>query len=286
MAKLPVIDTIAAAYAAVFAGVKPLSRAAAVPLMVMLVVIVRDALPESPRDADPFGDILRGILPIVAFIPFETQFCRYVLKLSPDQRPRFGFPWGSRESWYLVHSIGINAAAMATFAALWGYLPRLLDAGDLAASRAEIGTGGLGLLSLLLILVLTVAAVGVFARLFLALPAASVGRVGDWRHIWRLARGNAFRIALAQIIGMLSLIAVQIWFLLPVFLFSVFQGPARPRGQLPHPEFNIVEVVVTFAANLLVLFNFLVVLAIAALSYRFLVTGTHGTAEPAAAVPA
>ena len=258
--KLPANRIIGEAYGFVFANLGPLARAAAVPYAVLTVSLLRWLWAGYEHHMSPYALAMWILIQIAAVIPFQTQAYRFALALTPDSRPRFGWPWSQRETRFALHSLGLVLVALAisfvTVAILAAY-----DGADGTAPSSEALGPTMARLTLLGA-VSTIVALYVNARLSPVLAAASVGRPANWGMVWRATSGNGWRIAWAIVVAIVPWVAANL-------LIGIL---TRDVTFLP------VLVVINLFANGLTLLGMAVLITAVALAYRHLVLG--GAAPP------
>jgi hypothetical protein len=256
--KLSANEIIGAAFEHVFTNLKPLARAAAVPLAVMLAGTLRAELAEQEGHIETYAALLWWIIQFAAIVPFQTQVYRFAVGGDADSTPRFGWPWTMRETRFVVNATGLiilNAAALGL---------ALVVAAGLGATAPD-SSGGRTAASLVLVgLPVAILMLYINARLGLVLAAASVGRSTRWRDIWQATSGNGWRIVWIMIV------ATMPW----VLLSGLVQGLTASTDSL------LVLAFLGVAAAVISLFAIALPATALGLAYRRLVVGA-GPAPPA-----
>ena len=190
--KLPVNQIIGETFGHVFGNLRPLARAAVVPWIALIAVALRGELAQQEGHMTIYGTVLWTVVQVAAVIPFQTQVYRFAVAATPDNTPRFGWPWGARETRcalnvlaLLMLSAGILAAALVVAFAVTGPGPQASssEAMDRIAAIATLA----GLPTAIVVLYGT-------ARLSLVLPAAAVGHPANWRVLWQATSANGWRL--------------------------------------------------------------------------------------------
>lgn len=213
--KLPVIETTAAAYDALWRYRDDLLRVAAVPAAITFgiylamawqldVELVGDPLNPPAMSPGALALILALWLP---FILFSVNWTR-VLLLGGASVRGLGLHWGLRETKYLLRMLAMMLAAM--LAALVASLPFILAFVVVGFAAGDVGTmagPGLGVESKTEALLIALVAVPVIVvefyvmfRLMLALPATALDRPGALGLAWNVAKGTVGRLVLVYLL--------------------------------------------------------------------------------------
>lgn len=190
-AKLPANAIIGEAYGFVFANLRPLARAAAVPFAVTTLGLLRSILAEREGGMAAWSVVLWMIIEFGAAVPFQTQVYRFVTALTADRVPQLGWPWGRRETAYLLNALGLMAASMAAAALVAAIVAGLALPSD-GTREEQMALLGVVILFVGVPIALLIAFAS--ARISLVFPAAAVGHATNWRRMWRATEGNGWRI--------------------------------------------------------------------------------------------
>ena len=251
--KLPVRRIIGDAYGIVFNNLRPLARAAAVPYAILTLSLLRWLWAGYEHNMAAYALVMWILIQIAAIVPFQTQTYRFALALTPDSRPRLGWPWGQRETMFVLHSLGLLLVAFVISVVTVAILAAFGGAGGDVSSNEALNQAMprfalLGTIS-------TIVALYVNARLSPVLAAAAVGRPANWQMIWRATSGNGWRIVWAIVVAIIPWIAANL--LIGVLTQGVTLLP--------------VLVVINLVANVLTLLGMAVLMTVVALVYRHLV---------------
>lgn len=243
---LPVLETVRAAYLALWAGRDDALRLAAVPAVAFLVLNlfiswqVMSAAPDPavpPEATIPFAvDPWVVALSVLGLIPATLFSCNWqrALLLGGAAAPGLGLRWGWRETRFLGATILIGVAMMVTalvvgVAVLLVFRVIGMVLGVVLGAPADPAAPQSALLTVAAGLPVVVAEIYVALRLVLALPATALDGSDGLRRAWRLARGNVPRIFAALLLVVLPfyLGAFLVEFLLArtgLFLVAPFTG--------------------------------------------------------------
>lgn len=219
--KLPVLETVAAAYAAAWGQRDDLLRVAALPALATfglnLVLAWRFGMGVASDPLDPpepgVGALLLMLLAWVPMTLFAVNWTR-VLLLGPEAVKGLGLRWGRRETMYLLRALLILAAA--TLAGVIVALPLVVllvvlgvaagffgATGDAGAAAQQMAAGTGFMLGLLAAVPLIVVEIYVMFRLLLALPATALDRAGAIDLAWSASKGSVLRLFLAYFLVVL-----------------------------------------------------------------------------------
>jgi hypothetical protein len=200
-AKLPANAIIGEAYGFVFGNLRPLARAAAVPFGIMTVGLLRSMLAEREGGMPIYAVALWMIIEFGAAIPFQTQVYRFATAMTADRTPQLGWPWGRRETAYLLNAIGLMIASIVAAALAGAIVAAVMLPGGGGTREEQMARLGLALLFIGVPLALVIAYAS--ARISPVFPAAAVGHPTNWRVLWRATEGNGWRIFWIMVIAIL-----------------------------------------------------------------------------------
>jgi hypothetical protein len=200
-AKLPANAIIGQAYGFVFGNLTPLARAAAVPFGVLTVGLLRSILAEREGGMATYAVVLWMALEFAAAVPFQTQVYRFVTGLTADRMPQLGWPWGRRETTYVLNAIGLMLVSVAAAAFVGAVVAIFILPGG-GTSREDL-LAWLGLAMLFIGVPIALAMAYASARIALVFPAAAVGHRTGWRTMWRATEGNGWRIFWIMVVAIL-----------------------------------------------------------------------------------
>lgn len=236
---LPILDTVGAAYEALWAGRDDALRLAAVPAAVFVALnlfiswqlmsaAAESAAPDLAAVSDPM--IPFGIHPwmialsVLGLIPATLFSCNWqrALLLGGAAAPGLGLRWGLRETRFLGTTILIGVAMMVTafvvaVSVLMVFHVIGMVLGIVQGASADPGTPQSAVLTIAAGLPVVVAEIYVAIRLVLALPATAIDGSDGFRRAWRLTRGNVARIFVA-------LLLVVLPFYIGAFVFEFLLG--------------------------------------------------------------
>jgi hypothetical protein len=241
--RLPILEAVLASYAALWQGRDVALRLAAVPAGLILVLnlfISWQLLPAASDPAAPFDPAqAAGISPwfypasFLGLIPATLFACNWqrALLLGGDAAPGLGIRWGLRETKFLVWTIVIALAMLlAALAVAIPVMAIFAVAGIVLGivQGAPAGPGAMTSVPLIIAagLPVVIAEIYVAIRLMLALPATALDGSGVFRLSWRLTRGNALRIFVAVLLGVIP-------FYVGAFVFELLLATAGLYALVP-----------------------------------------------------
>ena len=220
-ARLPVLDTVRQAYAALWEQRDDLLRVAAVPALAAFGLnLILDWRFGPGMHGDPLNPPQLGagafLLMLLAWLPmtlFSVNWKR-VLLLGRDSVSGLGLRWRLRETLYLIRAIVLLLAA--TLAGVIASLPLILLLAVLGVAAGFIGGAagpgvgidqasyGMGfLIGVIGAIPVIVVEFYVMFRLMLALPATAIDRSRAFRLSWERTRGTVGRLFLAYLLVVL-----------------------------------------------------------------------------------
>jgi hypothetical protein len=216
----PILETVAASYAALWEGRDDALRLAAFPAGLILALnlfISWQLLPSASDPAATFDPTQpTGISPwfypvsFLGLIPATLFACNWqrALLLGGEAAPGLGIRWGLRETKFLVWTILIALAML--LAALVVAIPVIAVFAVMGVvlgivQGAPTSPGAMPSVPLIIAAGLPVAIAEIYVaiRLMLALPATALDGSDEFRLSWRLTRGNALRIFVAAVLGVI-----------------------------------------------------------------------------------
>lgn len=253
-AKLPANAIIGEAYGFVFANLRPLARAAAVPFAVTTLGLLRSILAEREGGMATWAVVLWMVIEFGAAVPFQTQVYRFATGLTADRVPQLGWPWGRRETAYVLNALGLMALSIAAAA-----LAAALVVGFALPSGGtrEEQLARLGMVILFVGVPVALLIAYASARICLVFPAAAVGHPTNWRALWRATEGNGWRIFWIMAIAILP------WTMAGGFIQTL-------AGLMPGV---VALIVLGTAANIVSLIGMAVPATALGLAYRHLAPG-------------
>jgi hypothetical protein len=227
--KLPVIDTVGAAYDEVWALRDDLLRVAAIPA---LATFGLNLLLHWQFGFRPTGDPVHPpelsagvyLVMLLAWLPmtlFAVNWMR-VLLLGHDAVKGLGLRWGLRETVYLLRMVAILLGAI--LAGVIASLPVIVAAivyGAVAGAIGSVAGPGIGIspglgifLGILVAIPMVMVEFYVMFRLLLALPATALDRPRGLRLSWTMTRGTVLRLLAAYLLVVippyLAILVVQL----------------------------------------------------------------------------
>jgi hypothetical protein len=253
--KLPANQIIGEAFGHVFANLRPLARAAAVPFAVMTAVQLRALWAREEGDIATYAVVVWIAIQLAATVPFQTQTYRFILAITPDSTPRVGWPWGLRETMFVLNAAGLAVIGTVAVAFL-AFVAMLISASPSGQDTVANTVLYFGLFMVPAMLV----AVYATARIGLVFAAAAVGRPTTWRLIWRASMGNGWRIVWLMVVTILP------WSFVNLFI----QQMMMTGTNIP------LLLVLGLAANIVGLLGMAVPSTALGLAYRHLVLAAAG----------
>lgn len=206
MNKLPVMDTVADAYAAMITNFDMFLRLAALPMLVTL------ALWYAP-DKSPFWEWRDEwpvyLIPAATLIPwsiFAVSWHRFLLRKRYDMRWPVQFRLGLRELRYL---------GLSTYLLIPGYILPWFAAGMIFRWTDDDLAGTKFLLSLFFSALMYAVWVGLLVRCSFALSAVSVDGSASLPRAWSQLRGSSWRLFWAMLLAFIPI---------PAFLALIGSG--------------------------------------------------------------
>jgi len=209
MVKLPVFDVLGQAFSAPFRFVWPLLPffIAAISVALGLIFLWFQMMgPLDPTGAGEVSQTLPGgiglfFIIIVAYLVFLS-----VAVLTHRIVAGVDHPWNL--VWpvvrYFFVGIGLGLIGLLYFGLSFSIVAAISG-----ATTADADVAGLGPVPLSILTLIALAGIAIGARLFLALPAAALGRKGAMRLAWRLSSGNTFRLFGAWMLYFILMIAIN-----------------------------------------------------------------------------
>jgi hypothetical protein len=203
--RLPVFDTVTAAYRSVFAYPAAWLRIAVVPvalsivLMVLMVLLIGDSVSRlATARGGPDLDGGTIILLIVFYlgliacsIAFISAWMRHLITRRPDEPAPIGFRFKSEEWGFVGYGLLLTLLGMVVGLVV-GFVGGLL----VTALGLDRSMAGMVLFTVLLYGII----IYLVLRLSLVFPAVSVGETGCLSQAWSLSRGNVLRLLAAMLL--------------------------------------------------------------------------------------
>ncbi|SOD92330.1 hypothetical protein [Caenispirillum bisanense] len=249
--QLPVVETVAEAYHAVWRHRRALAHLAAVPIAAVLVVGIGEHLltdgpstdlPTTGGDGEGVGEGagtdeggapagggpgLLGIAYLLASLPFLMSWYRLIVEGPQAVAGRPPIAFGRLEGRFLLWVV-LLGLVLAVPMVIAGTLAIPFMAGDVSGHELPI-------LPLLLAVFFFLLLVLASLRLSLIFPAVAVEEPASFPRAWEMTKGNSFRIAVAAVL-------VHV----PAILFGGILELAALRLGLPFSLMLAVDLVISF----------------------------------------